>query len=333
MLAAAVTLTVALAVAGAGAAPGGAAAPAPDARTSDAVAPVRPAAGAGARATSPQDRVATAVRRARAGAPIPETLRPPPDRLDADVADLGGCDYATSTRRLCARGDRTSPTRTVVVLGDSHGRFWIPAFEGIGPRHSWRAFYLVKEQCTAAHVMPAKVGTGARFTGCRDFQEWAERQVRRLKPQLVVVSTSAPSAGVYVDGRRVTTQSGIRAEMRRGYGRLISAVRPAAGRMAFLRDVPRSKTDPQPCLAGSGNDLGDCLWPPAAPAEAMAQVAADVARQRGVPVLDTRRWTCFDGACPAVVGDVVTYRDFGHLTTTYVRTLRDALARGLWMTG
>nr|WP_246283669.1 SGNH hydrolase domain-containing protein [Nocardioides perillae] len=253
-------------------------------------------------------------------------------RLDRDLGDLGACDYSTSTRRLCPRGDRDAK-RVAVVLGDSHGRFWIPALDAIGARDGWRIYYLVKQQCTAAHVMVAQIGSGKRFTACRDFHRWADRQVERLDPRLVVVSTSAPSGGVWVGGRRVTDAEGVRAEMRRGYQRLVEAVRPDTRRLVLLRDVPRVGFDPQPCLSDSSNDLGDCLQRPGKASEQMNQVPVGVFRQRRLPVVDTRRWVCWDGQCPAVVGNVVTYRDRGHLTASYTATLSGAVGRALRMTG
>ncbi|NYG54484.1 SGNH hydrolase domain-containing protein [Nocardioides perillae] len=285
-----------------------------------------------ARATSPGDAVVEAVKAARRGEPVPADLQPSMRRLDRDLGDLGACDYSTSTRRLCPRGDRDAK-RVAVVLGDSHGRFWIPALDAIGARDGWRIYYLVKQQCTAAHVMVAQIGSGKRFTACRDFHRWADRQVERLDPRLVVVSTSAPSGGVWVGGRRVTDAEGVRAEMRRGYQRLVEAVRPDTRRLVLLRDVPRVGFDPQPCLSDSSNDLGDCLQRPGKASEQMNQVPVGVFRQRRLPVVDTRRWVCWDGQCPAVVGNVVTYRDRGHLTASYTATLSGAVGRALRMTG
>ena len=74
--------------------------------------------------------------------------------LRESVADVGACDYSEGVRQLCPRGDTEAP-RTLVLIGDSHARAWIPAFDEIAATAGWRTFYLVKSQCTAAHVTVA----------------------------------------------------------------------------------------------------------------------------------------------------------------------------------
>ena len=45
--------------------------------------------------------------------------------------------------------------------------------------------------------------------------------------------------------------------------------------------------------------------------------------------MDPTTWLCWDGSCPAVIGDVLPYRDRGHLTTVYSAALSDELAKAL----
>jgi hypothetical protein len=283
-------------------------------------------------AMSPRDKVRAAVRGARYGMEIPDRTQPPLSRLDDDLGDVQGCDYADDVRKLCPRGDTKDPERTVVLLGDSHGRFWIPAFERLGWMHDWRAYYLVKEQCTAAYLTPAKVGSGRPFTECTDFHDWAREQVRRIRPDLVVVASSSPSGGVYINGERVRARDRVAAEFQRGHGRLFRAIKPLPGRVALIRDVPRSKTDPETCLSNRHNDLGDCLFKPTAPAEQMTRASIRAARYNGVPVVNAKRWVCWDNTCPVVISNrLISYRDQGHLTGTWSRRLSEVLARDLGM--
>jgi hypothetical protein len=48
-----------------------------------------------------------------------------------------------------------------------------------------------------------------------------------------------------------------------------------------------------------------------------------------VPVIDPRPALCPDGLCPAVIGDVLVWRDDNHITATYARTLAGWLSREL----
>ena len=85
---------------------------------------------------------------------MPSDLTPNLLDIRDSVADVGECDYDRGRAALCPRGDEDA-SRTVVVIGDSHARVWIPAFDLITDDSGWRAYYLVKPQCTAAHVTVA----------------------------------------------------------------------------------------------------------------------------------------------------------------------------------
>jgi len=50
-------------------------------------------------------------------------------------------------------------------------------------------------------------------------------------------------------------------------------------------------------------------------------VAAALRRVRGVRVIDPAARLCLPVACPAVIGDVLVYRNSGHLTASVVATL------------
>src|SRR5690606_29876795 len=112
-----------------------------------------------ARATTRHGRIAAvrrAVRKARDGAALPRPTTPRLGRqLDRDRADLGRCNYGAPHDnpggRLCRRGAR-SGDRTLVLLGDSHARHWVPGLERYARQHGWRAYYLAKQACTAAIV-------------------------------------------------------------------------------------------------------------------------------------------------------------------------------------
>jgi hypothetical protein len=49
----------------------------------------------------------------------------------------------------------------------------------------------------------------------------------------------------------------------------------------------------------------------------------------GVRLIDPTSEVCLEKTCPAVIGDVLVYRNGAHLTATYVRTLTPWLAEHL----
>jgi peptidoglycan/LPS O-acetylase OafA/YrhL len=271
--------------------------------------------------------VQASVRAARRGDPVPGELRPPLRDAKDDKADLGRCENQEPPWQACRRGDPDGE-RTLVVLGDSHGRHWIPALEEVTQDAGWSAYYLVKPQCTAARVRGVLAGEDRPDLGCQDFNAWAERQVRRLSPDLVVVSTTG-AARVWLDGEVVSDPELVDRAVRRGFTELFADLRPLARRVSLLVDVPSRTSRPPECLSARDATLASCLDEPTSRRAAASRISIAAARRARVDVVRTEPWLCADGQCPAVVGDMVVQRDTGHLTTVYARHLADALGREL----
>jgi len=260
--------------------------------------------------------------------PIPRELRPELRDLKDDRADLGDCEYIGTPVGLCPEGDPDGE-RTLVVLGNSHGRHWIPAFDRIAKQAGWKAYYLVKSQCTPARVQMVRGGGRVKpWQGCLDFNAWAEDRIRDLDPDLVVVSTSG-APNVEVDGEVVRDTDGVVAELADGFDRLFADLLPLTRRLVLLEDVPRRTISPERCLAERDAHLGTCLSGTSGRAERVTRASIEAAEEAGVEVVATRQWFCDDGTCPAVVADMVPQRDEGHVTTVYARSLATPLGRAL----
>ncbi|SEC04357.1 Peptidoglycan/LPS O-acetylase OafA/YrhL, contains acyltransferase and SGNH-hydrolase domains [Nocardioides exalbidus] len=271
--------------------------------------------------------VQASVRAALEGREVPRDLRPALTELKDDRADLGACEYVGTPERLCLRGDPDGD-RTLVVLGNSHGRHWAPALDRIAERAGWKAYFLVKSQCTPARVQMVRGGQDEPWRGCLDFNDWAEDRVRELAPDLTIVSTSG-APNVEVDGEVVRETDGVVAELGHGMARLLDDLGPLTDRLVLLEDVPRRRTSPERCLPLLDSDLGDCLSGTTRRADAVSRVSTEAAEAAGVEVVRTRQWFCDRGRCPAVIKDMVPQRDVGHVTTTYARWLATPLGRAL----
>jgi peptidoglycan/LPS O-acetylase OafA/YrhL len=259
---------------------------------------------------------------------VPSDLTPDLLNLRDSVADVGDCDYEGDVRTLCPHGDGG---RTVVVIGDSHARAWIPAFNKIVDSGDWTAYYLVKPQCTAAHVTIASLESDDPFTDCSDFQDWVVDQVQTLRPDLVVVASSPPVNGVFFGDTRVTSVDEIIPLLRVGYNDLFSDLGQYAGRVALIRDVPKSPDDPATCLSSGDGSLGDCMFQPVERSTVLGNVAVDSARDAGIEVVDPTPWLCYQGECPIVIGGTLSYRDTDHITTEYAADLWAELGKALHM--
>jgi len=272
--------------------------------------------------------VQASTRAAQEGRLIPKELEPSLDELKADEADLAGCDYAKPPPwELCRRGDPDAD-RSIVVLGNSHGRHWIPAFEKIGEHGGYSVYYFVKEACTPARVVSVERSSDDPWEECTEFNEWAEDRIEELKPELVVISGSAPRA-IVEDGEAVYDNERRAELMRKGFADLIADVAPLTRRVAVLADVPRRQKEPADCLGRPGATLKNCLDRPKGSATAVVDASRQAAGEQGAQFVDTWPWFCASGRCPAVVGKYITMRDQGHVTTKYAERLAKPLGRAL----
>jgi hypothetical protein len=130
------------------------------------------------------------------------------------------------------------------------------------------------------------------------------------------------------DGNRIP-KDGIDAAAREGYVDLFTRLSGTAQRTVLLRDVPKSEDLPDECLTKKGNNLGDCLFTPLPASVVDADLSEEAADETGTDVVDPTKWLCWDGSCPSVIGDVLPYRDRGHLTTVYAASLSDELTKAL----
>jgi peptidoglycan/LPS O-acetylase OafA/YrhL len=273
--------------------------------------------------------VKASVRAARSGHGMPAHLEPElPDVLDS-FADVGDCDYEDdSVRTLCPRGDVDSD-RTLVLVGNSHARHWIPAFDEIAKTYGYRTYYLVKVQCVGSLVTPDMGATSEPFDGCTDFHQWALDQVASLHPDLVVVSTSPTSRGVYdADGTYFTRRTDVDRIVKQGYVDLLQELRKSAERTVLLADIPYLNRDPVTCLSSPRVTLRSCLLQENDQHASSVRDQVDAAEEAGVDWVPTRQWFCAT-ACPSVTGEYIPYRDSGHMTNEYSAHLAPELATRL----
>ena len=278
--------------------------------------------------------VRASVDAARDGVDVPSDLTPDLLKLRESIADVGDCDYSGEQEGadvLCPRGSPDG-SRTVVLLGDSHARAWIPAFDKIATANGWTAYYLVKSQCSAAHVTLSALGEDTPFTACDDFHDWTVDAVADIDPDLVVVASAPPVNGVFDgDGNRSARLDAVSPLLRAGYDDLFSDLTEVARRVVLLRDVPKSPGDPGACLTQRDPSLGSCMFAPVERSVVLGDIGVDAAREAGVEVVDPTPWLCYQDSCPVVIGGTLSYRDTGHLTTEYAASLSEPLGRALRM--
>jgi peptidoglycan/LPS O-acetylase OafA/YrhL len=270
--------------------------------------------------------VKASVNAAEQGAEIPANLKPSLLDLETDIPDLGKCQYfeINNDRPLCPRGDPNGD-KTLVLIGDSHARQWVPALDVLSKRYGYTAYYLIREGCPSSDVTPWMVH-GGPSTDCEAFQDWARQQVAELKPDVVVLGSEANRRGFTSDDGKLVDDVPTMATMYRdGMQREIEALSPNAGRVVLIGDPPAVVEHPGRCLSERDATLKSCLSKEDQESLTFIDALRQAAHNEDIEFVETASWFCDKGLCPSVVGDYIAHRDRTHISQSYAGYLTDEL--------
>jgi peptidoglycan/LPS O-acetylase OafA/YrhL len=260
--------------------------------------------------------VVSAVRAARRGAPIPSGLNPPVGVLRNEPQPYSlphGCvpvaASSQSSSNICRVG-RTTSSRSIVVIGDSHAQMWMPTILRLAERDGWLVIPLLRPGCTPDTWIEER-----GLAACRPWYRWATAQVRRLRPDVTIVG------GAVGGSRGAAARAAVK-----GMVAMARANKAALGKVLVLGDPEGLRKNPTDCLLSRDATMASCTatWPLAL-LEPYDQIAAQ-SRKLRVAFLDTRGWFCFERQCPAVIGRTIAYKDYHHITAAYAVRLSATFA-------
>jgi hypothetical protein len=262
--------------------------------------------------------------------PLPNPLKPSALGLAGHVAaDLGDCEYwgMPDPMPVCPRGD-THGSKTLVLLGDSHARHWIPAMDKIAKAKGYVAYYFVLQGCTPALVEPWAPEYNAPNTDCLKFHDWTQQQIAGLKPDAVILAADVLRRYIGENGGVVTDKSQIASMIETGMVERIDSLKALTKRIVVLGDISRINLDPSR-ISDRGATLADGLGRSLPISLLGRKVTKEAAQSTGVDYVETMQWFCAFGKCPVVIGDYITRRDRGHMTLEYSTALAGPLGRAL----
>lgn len=218
-----------------------------------------------------------------------------PDACDSDVEGLVN---------RCSNGV-SDGSKNVVAIGSSHAHVLNTPILAMAEKNNWAVTSITKGFC------PLGTDTTADITqGCADFNKQTLAEVLDMKPDLVVTTSTrtdaAPGVGErldpsWVDEVRILNSAGIK--------------------VVAIRDTPRFTQSVPECLEKNSTDFSACaaqkseLFSPSPLTDAVA------AELPGTTFLDMTDYFCNEVMCPAVIGNVIVYKDGNHVTATYMKTL------------
>lgn len=255
--------------------------------------------------------VRAAVRAAERRAPLPSALVPAVSNLHGDRYTLpAGCwaKQGQTSSRICRFGV-ASGRKTLVIMGDSHARMWMPAVLAMARRDGWAVTPFVKPRCVP-RTWTASSGQ------CRGWYRWARRRASALHPYATLIvgswsGTSAPRLAV------------------KPVASLAKAMNRSSAAVIVMGDAPTQRRDPVDCLLAPGSTMKSCT---AKATKSQLRTDATIAsnsRKHGVGFISTRGWFCarpraksIEVLCPLVINQTITWSDRGHISQTYSLELK-----------
>ncbi len=260
------------------------------------------------------------------GVPVPKLpVRPSvleaSDDLPASIVDECISDFGNAALIKCTYGDPRA-SRTIAVAGGSHSEHWLPALNRLGQRHGFKVVTYLKMGCPLnTDEVPRVSVSNNPYPGCREWTDTTMASLVEDRPDFVFMTTTRP---------RPTAPGDFVPENYLGIWDTLAAHDIS---ILGIRDTPWMYRDgmvfsPVDCLAEGGDPEG-CGLPRS---QALGDYNPTLDYLDGYPnivPLDLSDAVCGPDVCRAVEGNVLVYHDAHHLTSTYVNTLADEMARQL----
>lgn len=214
-------------------------------------------------------------------------------------------------------GDKNA-TKTIALAGGSHAEMWITALNILGQRNHFKVKTYLKMGCPLSTELVPKQ-RGVPYPQCHD---WAQRAVAKViadKPDAVFTNSTRPEdsgSGDWVPDTYLPI-----------FDDFAKAGIPVLG----IRDTPwphngKGIIDTPNCLADGGNadSCGSSRTLQLNPVDPTIEAAKS---RPMLHPLDLTNAVCEPEWCPAIVGNIIVYKDLHHLSATYIRSITDELGR------
>jgi len=257
-----------------------------------------------------------------AGQPVDKVawFTPAAEQATRDIpsAYADGCqlDVATTEPKPCIYG-RKDGAITVAVVGDSKIVQWMPALEELAEKHDWKLVLNGKSGCGFHSRM--LVLDGKPYTQCYEWNRAVLKQLLAERPDYLI--TSLGRGGKKPNDKEVAA--------------LLDWWRPlsdAGVKVIALANNPNPRGNVYECVARNPEKLSTCAFArnPGSGTPSLEAAAAQIPTARFINLNDA---ICPNRLCPAIIGNVLIYRQGSHITSTYIESLAPRLERELAKAG
>jgi hypothetical protein len=189
-------------------------------------------------------------------------------------------------------------------------------------RHEgWRIVTFVKVACPFIDMRVSNTALKREYRECADFNEATLRRLADIKPDLTIVSMSRIAIHPLAAADDTVAAKGA------AVGRMVARI---PGRVAILVDTPYAGQDVPACLSQHPSNVEACAIPRSvAFTDHLGGLESIAAKAAGAARIDLTKRICVGDPCSVVVNDRIVFRDIGHMTATFSRSLAPALDAAL----
>lgn len=207
----------------------------------------------------------------------------------------------------CQYGDPFGK-KTIVLYGDSHAAQWLPALDIIGKKNHIKIVSLTKSACSSTELI-LPLSSQYSVSDCQKFRDNSIARIKRLAPFAVIASNYQQLSAT--DGSSDALQWWLSGE-----AKLLLRLSGATSKTIYITDTPRPTLDIPSCL--SKGNISQCE----------GSVKIDPTTARGFITINPTPWVCNE-FCPAIVDDLITYRDQSHISVAMSEHLAPRLESAL----
>lgn len=252
----------------------------------------------------------------------PSNLVPRLEDALASLPDLygDGCHQPAGADEVkaCSYGDANASSQ-LVIFGDSHAAQWLPAVQHYTESHPVHVMTYTKSSCPAAEV--TVINNDVPDAACDRWREKVLHFLEASPPEAILISGSAwyDLADTPESARAATWSQAVESTVAR--------LEAGGSEVILIADTPQLDAVPTTCVSANPRDVEQCATARgAALDQAFQESERATAQQAGARYVDLNDFVCAESECPAVVSNLLVYRDRDHLTTPFVRYLAPALA-------
>ncbi|HVQ89248.1 MAG TPA: acyltransferase family protein [Actinomycetes bacterium] len=256
--------------------------------------------------------------------------------VEAITAENDPARYATT---VAVTGSTDPNAKTVLLIGDSHGRFWVNGAADLAAEQGWRLVSVRRNGCAWPNVDRVDPAIDGVRDYCQEFRDKALEVAEQEQPDVTLLVGRSLLGGtaaiLTADSTRVTAGDPEWIEaIKSGTDSYLKDLAPFTGSMVLIEPIPETETPMAACLS-TDTPPDECSQPSIDPpgAELVETYWRSLESDPAITSLDVDDLICPDHVCPAMVGDVITHQDSHHLTDAYAALLMPDIEKRLAETG